>query len=160
MSEYSFNFDAEIVKHDFGKTFYSVVYAPENVLSQIDFSKSKRLRVDGEINGIRVEAALMPSRGKWYIMVSKKLQKDLGMSIGDRVAVSFDIADQEAITVPSELQFALDADDTARKVWDGWTSGKRRGYCHRVGSAKMPATRERRVDEVIEILLKHNVTDS
>ncbi|QEG40805.1 YdeI/OmpD-associated family protein [Roseimaritima ulvae] len=152
MSDYPYNFDAEIVKYDFGKMYYSVVYAPKDVISQIDFTKSKRLRIDGEINGVRIEAALMPTKGKWYIMVSKKLQKFLGRTLGDTVSVRFDIANQDAITVPMELQFALEANDAARAVWDSWTPGKRRGFCHRVDSAKMPETRERRVEEVLERL--------
>jgi len=153
MSDYPYNFNAKIVKFDFGKAFYSVVYAPRSVVSQIDFAKSKRLRIDGEINGIRIEAALMPAKGKWYIMVSKKLQKLLGLSVGDTVSVSFDIADQDAITIPTELQYALEANDAARDVWNSWTAGKRRGYCYRVDSAKLPETRECRVEEVIELLM-------
>jgi hypothetical protein len=152
MSDYPYNFDAKIVKYDFGKMFYSVVYAPKSVVSLIDFTKSKRLRIDGEINGIRIDAALMPAKGKWYIMVSKKLQKLLGVKLGDTVEVSFDISDSDAITVPTELKFALEADDAARAVWESWTAGKRRGYCYRVDSAKMPETRERRVEEVLEML--------
>lgn len=155
MSDYPYNFDAKIVKYDFGKTYYSVVYVPKDVLSQLDFGESKRLRIDGEINGIRVEAALMPTKGKWYVMVSKKLQKLCGVTLGDHVSVSFDIASQDAITVPSELQFALEANDRAREIWSSWTAGKRRGFCYRVDSAKMPETRERRVDEVIKLLMEH-----
>ena len=156
MSDYPYNFDAKIVKHDFGKMYYSVVYAPKDVISQIDFTKSKRLRIDGEINGIRIDAALMPTKGKWYIMVSKKLQRLLGLTLGDPVSVSFDIADQDAINVPKELQFALEANDAARVVWDSWTPGKRRGFCHRVDSAKMQETRERRVEEVLDTLLEQS----
>lgn len=65
MSDYPYNFDAKIVKYDFGKMYYSVVYVPKEILSQLDFSESKRLRIDGEIEGIRIEAALMPTKGKW-----------------------------------------------------------------------------------------------
>ncbi len=154
MSEYPYEFDAKIVKHGAGTVGYSVVYAPEQIIRQIDFSKSKRVRIDGEINDIRIEAALMPAKGKWYLMVSKKLQKLLGVSIGDSVRVRFDIADQNAINVPRELQYALDANDEARAVWNTWTPGKRRSCCHRVDSAKMIETRERRVEEVIDRLLK------
>ena len=118
MSDYPYNFDARIVKYDFGKVYYSVVFAPKKIVAQIDFSKSKRLRIDGEIYGIRIEAALMPARGKWYLMVSKILQKLLGVSLGDTVHVCFDIADQDAITVPPELQFALEANNAAREAWD------------------------------------------
>ena len=154
MSDYLYNFEAKIVKYDFGKMFYSVVYVPTEIVSQLDFRKSKRLRIDGEIEGIRIEAALMPTKGKWYVMVSKKLQKLCGVTLGDRVSVSFDIANQDAITVPSELQFALEGNDIAREVWDKWTAGKRRGFCYRVDAAKMPETRERRVEEVIGLLME------
>ena len=152
MCEYPYNFNAKIVKYDFGRMYFSVVYVPKEILSQLDFGKSKRLRVDGEINGARFEGALMPSRGKWYLMVSKKLQKRCGVTLGKIVSVSFEIANQDAIAVPSELQFALEANDQAREVWNRWTVGKRRSFCYRVDSAKMPETRERRVDEVLERL--------
>lgn len=96
----------------------------------------------------------MPAQGKWYLMVSEKLQKTCGVSMGDHVSVSFDIADQDAVTLPIELQDALEANDTAREAWNGWTAGKRRGWCHRVDSARMPETRERRVEEVIDLLME------
>ncbi len=38
-------------------------------------------------------------------------------------------------------------------VWEKWTAGKRRAHCLRVSSAKMAETRERRVEEVIALLL-------
>jgi hypothetical protein len=154
MTEHPYNFNAKIVKYDFGTMFYSIVYVPKNIVSQLEFGKSKRLRIDGEINGIRIDGALMPAKGKWYLMVSKKLQRLCGLSIGDLASVSFDIADQESVTVPMELQFALEVNETAMAVWKKWTAGKRRGYCYRVASAKLPKTRERRVEELISVLLE------
>ncbi len=65
------------------------------------------------------------------------------------MSVSFDIAVQDAITVPMELQYALEANGAAREVWDSWTAGKRRGFYYRVDSSKMVGTRERRVEEVL-----------
>ena len=50
----------------------------------------------------------------------------------------------------------LEANDAAREVWGAWTAGKRRGFCHRVDSAKFPETRERRVEEVIVKLLEQS----
>ncbi|MGB7344118.1 MAG: DUF1905 domain-containing protein [Pirellulaceae bacterium] len=66
MSDYPNNFDVKITE--------TLVYLPKHIVSQLDFGKSKRLRIDGEINGIRIECALMPDKGKWCFMVSKKLQ--------------------------------------------------------------------------------------
>ena len=155
MSDYPYSFDAKIVTYEFGKMKSSVVYVPETITSRLTFGKSKRLRIDGEIAGIRIEAALLPTRGKWLLMVSTKLQKLIGVTVGDTVPIAFEVADQDAITVPTELQYALEANDAAREVWDSWTAGKRRSFCYRVGNAKMVETRERRVEEVIDTLMEH-----
>ncbi|MCM2370321.1 tRNA-binding protein [Aporhodopirellula aestuarii] len=145
MSDYPYNFEATIDG--------TLVYLPKNIVLQLGLGKSKRIRIDGEINGIRIECGLMPEKGKWFFMFSKKLQKLCGVSVGDTVSVSFDIADSEAVVVPTELQFALDANDDAMAVWRKWTAGKRRAQCLRVASAKMAETRERRTEEVIVLLM-------
>lgn len=152
MSDYPYQFEAKIEKYDFGKMFYSVVYVPEDVLSQIEFGKTKRLRIEGEVNGIRIQAAMMPTKGKWYIMISKKLQKLCGATLGEVASIDFEIADQDSVTVPTELQFALEASPAAHDVWQSWTAGKRRSWCHRVATAKMSETRERRVEEVLDAI--------
>ncbi len=145
MSDYPYNFDVKITD--------TLVYLPKQIVSQLDFSKSKRLRIDGEINGIRIECGLMPDKGKWCFMVSKKLQKLCGISPGDMASVSFEIADSEAVVLPTELQYALNANDAAMSVWETWTAGKRRAQCLRVSSVKLAETRERRAEEVIALCL-------
>lgn len=152
MSDYTFNFTAKIEEN--------LVCVPKGIIAKLDFSNSKRLRIDGEVNGIRIECALMPTRGKWYFMVSKKLQKLCGATSGDTVTVCFDIADQDFVDVPTELQYALEANDSAMEVWQKWTAGKRRSAVHKVAAAKMPETRERRVEEVIGMLLAGRVNES
>jgi export-related chaperone CsaA len=144
MSDYTYNFGVKIEG--------TLVYLPESIVSQLDFGPSKRLRIDGEINGVRIEAGLMPDKGKWCLMVSKKLQKQCGIALGDTARISFDIADSEAVLVPKELQFALEANESALEIWNKWTAGKKRSHCWRVDSAKMPETRERRVEETLDLL--------
>lgn len=153
MQEFEYHFEATLSAYDFGTMAYTVVYLPKSVLSKLDFSRSKRLRIHGEISGVPIEAAIMPSKGTWYIMVSKKLQKKCRLSLGDRALVSFNIADPESITIPRELRFALEANATAMQSWDSLTAGKRRGFCYRVDSAKRMETRQRRVADIIEMLV-------
>lgn len=145
MSDYPFNFEVEITA--------TLVYLPAQIVSQLDFGTSKRLRIDGEINGVRFECGLMPDKGRWCFMVSKKLQKLCGISPGDTASVSFSVTDSETVVVPPELQFALEANEAAMEVWQSWTAGKRRAQSLPVASAKLPATRERRVEEVIALLI-------
>ena len=44
--------------------------------------------------------------------------------------------------MPRELELALNADDRASRIWQVITAGKKRGFAHRVASAKRPSTRE------------------
>ena len=76
--------------------------------------------------------------------------KKCGLEMGGDVLVSFRIADQNAVDVPSELQRALAANANAKQAWDKLTTGRKRGYAYRVASAKRMETRENRVDEVID----------
>ena len=68
------------------------------------------------------------------------MQKQCDVTLGDRVFVQFDIADQDAVEVPEELRFALEVNDQAAAVWSGLTPGKRRGFAYRVDSAKRRET--------------------
>ena len=154
MDDYEHQFKGKLESLGTGKVEFAGVYVPERITSKLTFGRSKRLRVDGEIEGVPFELALMPQRGRWFILVSKKLQKLTRLSVGDVATIVFDVADQDAIDVPRELQFALEANDAAKSAWDRWTIGKRRGWCYRIHSAKRIETRERRVDELIELLLE------
>ena len=154
MSEYDYQFSGKLVHYGMSALVFTVVFIPRKITSQLEFGRHKRLRVDGEINGVRFELAIVPSKGKWYLLISERLQKLCGLSLGDTADIQFDVADQDAVHVPEELQFALEANEQALKAWDGWTPGKRHGFCYRVDSAKRAETRERRVEEVINALLE------
>jgi uncharacterized protein YdeI (YjbR/CyaY-like superfamily) len=82
------------------------------------------------------------------------MQKQCDVSLGDRVFIQFDIADQDAVEVPEELRFALEVNDQAAAVWSGLTPGKRRGFAYRVNSAKRRETKANRVEEVVDDLVK------
>lgn len=153
MSDYPYSFQAKIVPFAFGKLNYSVVYVPQKLVRQLPLDQCPRLRIDGEVNGIRVEAALMPAKGRWYMMISKKLMKFCGLRPGVTADVQFDIADQDAVTMPDELNRALEVNEQAAKTWNQLTPGKRRGLAYRIASAKLAETRERRTEETIDLLL-------
>ncbi len=147
MSDYPYKFDAKIDEN--------FVHLPKAISARIDFSDSKRVRIDAEIACIRSEASLLPTRGKGCWMVSMKLQKLIDVAVGDQVSIAFEVANQDAITVPMELQYAFEANRAAREGWESWTAGERRGFCDRVGSTKIVETRQRRIDEVIKTLIEY-----
>ncbi len=154
MDDFEFQFEAKVDICDFGTMAYTVVYAPSKLTKQLDLTGNPRLRIDGNVAGTDYHGAFQPAGNhKFYLILSKKFRKLAGIELGDRVYVSFNIADQNAVDVPQELQFALNANDQASKIWESLTPGKRRGFAYRNSSAKRACTRENRVEEVIEALL-------
>lgn len=153
MEFYPHHFAAPIAEYDFGRMAYHVVYLPKDLQTVLDTANNPRLRIRGEIDGFDIAAAIMPSSAGPYVMCSKRIQKQIGKSLGDMVDVRFGLDNPDAVDVPAELQDALADDPYARDVWDSWTPGKKRGFAHRIHSAKTAPTRHKRVAEVMAVLL-------
>jgi len=154
MSFFPYEFEAPVEYHDVGsdKYAYTVIFVPEEIAAELPLKDHPRLRVSGEVSDYPVEASLTPVRGRWYILLSKRILKALDASVGDCLEVRFKIADQDAVDVPEYLSNALESHPAELALWNAATPGKRRGLAYRVASAKTEATREKRVDEVFGIL--------
>lgn len=145
-------FDAPVEYHDFGRMKYAVVYLPEAVRQQLPFDQYPRLRVDAEVNEQPIDGAFLPGQGKHYLILSKRLLKSAGLAPGAMAHVNFRLADQDAVTVPEELEMALAANPETQEAWDALTPGKQRGLAYRVASARTAPTRRKRVNEVLTTL--------
>ena len=147
-------FEAPIEYHDFGRMGYAVVYMPEDIQVKMPFDQYPRLRVDAEVAEFPIDGAFQPGQGKYYLILSKRLLKRAGLTLGDIVNVNFRVADQNAVNLPNELDIALQGNPAAKTQWDTLTPGKQRGLAHRVSSARTTATKEKRVAEVLSTLLE------
>ncbi|MEM7025878.1 MAG: YdeI/OmpD-associated family protein, partial [Pseudomonadota bacterium] len=125
---------------------------PPEMAKDLPLGQHPRLRVSGEIGEISFSGAWQPTRGRWYLMLSKQIMKDGGISLGDWVDVRFRVEDQDSVDVPDLLQRAIDADEVIAAAWQALSPGKRRGLAYRVASAKTSGTRQRRIEEVLDIL--------
>ncbi len=148
-----YEFTAPVEAHDFETFSYTVVYLPERLVTALPLDRHPRLRIEAEVNGVPLKAALMPAGGRWYLMLSKAMLKRAGLAMGDQAHIAFAVADQDAVDVPPPLAEALDAEPELREAWEALTPGKRRGLAHRVASAKTAPTIAKRVAEVIDGLL-------
>ncbi len=152
---YPYQFEAPICHHDVGsdKYRYRVVYLPDALKTELPLGEYPRLRINGEVDELPFEAALTPVRGKWYILFSRASLSKIGKNVDDIVSVRFEIADQDAVTVPEALDNALQGDAHMQTLWDNLTAGKKRALAHRVASAKTAPTQAKRIREIYEIML-------
>lgn len=152
MSYYPFGFEGQIVHHNVGTYRYTVIFLPAELAAELPFDRHPRLRASGEVGEVPFSGAWQPVRGRWYLMLSKRLQKDGDYGVGDWVEVRFRVEDQDSVEMPDLLQRALDADEKLSGVWRALSAGKKRGLAYRIASAKTEPTRQKRLDAVLAAL--------
>lgn len=130
-----------------------MVWLTPDLAAVLPLDTQPRLRVAGEIGGRGFSGALMPSGGRYYLMVPKDIRKRQGLGLGDVITVRFGVDDQDRVGVPPELAEMLDTHEELAELWSGLTPGRRRGFAYRVSSAKSPETRARRFEEVLGHML-------
>jgi antitoxin component of MazEF toxin-antitoxin module len=153
MDYYSYRFEAIISKYDFGKYYYTVVFIPQDIIEKLPLNDNPRLRIEGEVNEFPINGALMPDKGEWYLMVPKKILKQIDKNLGDEVEILFRIADQDEVTLSKELENYLKRNPKLKSKWEKLTPGKRRGLAHRVNQAKSEETIAKRLLELKNLLL-------
>ncbi len=152
MSYYAHGFEGEVATLDYGVYQYTVIYLPASLEAALPFDSHPRLRIEGEIAEHPFNGALIPSRQGRHLIVSPEVLRATGLRLGAPVEVRFNIADQDAVAIPDELQWALDADARAQAAWDALTPGRRRGLAHLVGKPKTLETRQRKAAELADAL--------
>jgi hypothetical protein len=103
-----------------------------------------RLREELEIN-----AALMPSKSGWYILINKEIQKKLGLKPGMRLQITLRNDDSEyGMPMPEELEWILLDDEEAHTHFEALTPGKKRNLIYLVLSVK---NRDSRIKKALAI---------
>ena len=113
--------------------FYMQNFTPRKEKS--GWSASNRKRVEKLI-----AAGLMTAAGMALVTLAKKTGR------WDTHRVS------ETLTIPPELQQALDANPAAKKNWPGYTESQRKMFLYSIYGAKRPETRAARVARVIDVV--------
>jgi hypothetical protein len=129
------------------------VEVPFNV--EQEFGTKGRVRVQGTVNGVAVDRALMPQKsGKHVIILGGDIRRAAGLKrLGDMVQVEFwKHPDPDRLALPEELAETMDFMPEMKASCDQLTPGLKRSMCYWVGSAKTTATRAKRVAELMRRL--------
>lgn len=132
-----------------------VLFIPEALRSKLPLKQYHRLRIDGEMHNMPIEAALQPAKGRSYLLISQAFMTEHQLNLGDKVVVQFNhIGDQDFIDAPSELQQTLNENESARAKWESLTTGKKRGYAAQISSANRQPKRIARVPKMIGFMIE------
>ncbi|GIT90202.1 hypothetical protein JANAI62_03150 [Jannaschia pagri] len=142
-------FEGQFRPLEWGRSTYTILRLPDDVMAALGQPK----RVEGEIGDHPVNLA--PTRApvvdEAFLWAGKAFLDASGLQPGEVVSVRLRPADPNVVEVPPELSIALRAADKT-SAWEALSPGKRRGLLHRIETAKRPATRDKRIAEVLGAL--------
>ena len=93
--------------------------------------------------------------GCHIIIVRKDVREAIGKKVGDKVKVELEPDTEERVVdVPEDLKKALSKSKEAQEFFNSLSFTNRKEYAGWVSSAKKEETREKRVSETIQKLLK------
>lgn len=149
---FAHEFKATITNTIEGQSVGTCLVLPGDIEVRLPFDRFPKLRVDAEIDGMEHQGAFVPFAGRRKMMVSQRLLKRLGKSVGDVVKVGINVADQDALFLPRELDDALE-DEALRDAWGEMPLGRRRSWCFRIDKLKSREARLRNIDKLMAELL-------
>lgn len=128
----------------------AIILTDEQVAS---FDAGKAFPVAVTIDGRTARLRLARMGGQNMIGFSKAVRAELGVEIDQEVdaVIRVDSAERE-VEVPPALSAAIDADPALRAAFDALSYSVRKEHARTVAEAKQDATRDRRVEMIVEAL--------
>ena len=114
---------------------------------------ARRFPVVATVNGYTWRTSVARMGGEFLLGLSKEVRQGAGVEAGDEVEVTveLDTAPRE-VELPGALAAALAADPQAKASFDRLAFSHRKEYARWVGEAKQEETRQRRVQQALEMI--------
>ncbi len=133
-----------------GKTATGIE-VPAQVVEALRSGKRPAVTVTVGAHSYRTTVAVM--NGKFMIPLSGENRAAAGVAAGDEVHVDVQLDTQpREVTVPADLQAALDADPVAGKRFSALSYSHKRQHVLAIEDAKTEQTRARRIDKALQML--------
>ncbi|MDQ1393941.1 MAG: hypothetical protein QOF30_2918 [Acidimicrobiaceae bacterium] len=130
-----------------GKTATGIVVPDEFVAA---LAAGKRPKVQATINDYTYRSSVASMGGRFLLPVSADVRAAAGVAAGDEVDVRLEVdGDVRQVAVPPALAAALDADDSARRRFEGLSYSAQLRYVLSVEGAKTEDTRTRRIAKAL-----------
>lgn len=114
---------------------------------------SRRPPVRATIKGYTYRSSVASMGGKFMLGVSAEVRKNAGVAGGDEVDIDIELdTERREVTVPADLNTALDRDPAARRFFDGLAYSHKLRHVLAIDGAKTAETRQRRIAKAVSML--------
>jgi hypothetical protein len=120
----------------------------------LPFAEHGRIRVSGLLRGVEFNATLVPVKpGRHILYLPGGLRAATGVNVGDMVTVDVQPLGAQQVIPPGDLAAALSDAAGASDKWGLLAAAHRRELTRFLEHARTPATRARRIEQVVAQLL-------
>ena len=114
----------------------------------------KQMRVIGSVNGVAYQSSTMPYGGRGLFMgVHKATRAAAGVELGEMIDVVVARDDRpRVLELPAELEAALAAKPRLRARFDNLSFSRRKELAVPIAEAKLPTTRDARLQKALNNL--------
>jgi Bacteriocin-protection, YdeI or OmpD-Associated/Domain of unknown function (DUF1905) len=114
---------------------------------------AKRFPVVATVNGYTWRTTVARMKGEFLVGLSREVRQKAGAEAGDEVEVTLELDEApREVEVPEALAAALAADPEASASFERMAFTHRKEYARWVTEAKKEETRERRVQQAVEMI--------
>ena len=114
------------------------------------------IRVKGRVGDEPYRSNLAPrGGGKHRLFVHSDIWRKLGVDVGDEVDIEIERDEDEwEIAVPADVAEAMPEGSEALEAFQALTVPNRKRFIDRIEEAKTPATRQRRIEQGVQLLIE------
>ncbi len=114
---------------------------------------AKRFPVVATVNGYTWRTSVARMKGEFLVGLSREVRQNAGAEAGDEVEVALELDEApREVEVPEALAAALAADPEASASFERMAFTHRKEYARWVAEAKRDETRQRRVEQAVEMI--------
>jgi hypothetical protein len=116
----------------------------------------KRLKVKATIDGEPYRGSLVRMGTPHHMLIIlKQIRQKIGKTFGEQVTVEIEEdLEPRQVELPLDLQQAFQANPEARQVFDRLSYSHQKEYARWVSDARRPETRQKRIQQTMEMLTK------
>ena len=124
---------------------------PGKVVERLGSSKPPAVRAT--INGYTYRSSVASIGGRFMLGVSAKVREAAGVAGGDKVEIDLELdTEPREVEVPPDFAKALNKDAKAKRAFEALSYSRKLRLAGPIADAKMPETKQRRIDKAIVAL--------
>lgn len=114
---------------------------------------AKRFPVAATVNGYTWRTSVARMGGEFLVGLNREVREGAGVQAGDQVEVTLELdSAPREVEVPEALATALAGDPQAKTAFEGMSFTHRKEYARWITEAKRDETRQRRVQQALEMI--------